>query len=164
MRRAGPLLTLLAVAVALPTAAAARGRLIIGGYPYAGACPQAGHRDEPDPWDMNVCNCTSYVAWALARNGYRTDWFVPGKMDARRWGIVARAAGIPTGFVPRRGAVAVWPWWKRYGHVALVTRVRPDGRFDVAEYNTPGGVPFGFDKRRNVSRGGVTFVYVPRSP
>lgn len=160
MRRAVLVGVLLALATA--GAAAARGALVIGGYPYARECPQAGRSDEADRWGMDVCNCTSYAAWALARNGFRTDWFRAGEMDARRWAVVARAAGIAVGFVPRAGAVAVWPWWGRFGHVALVTRVDPDGRFDVAEYNEPGGVRYGFDKRRRVSRRGVTFVYVPR--
>lgn len=160
MRRVAAIGALLAL-LAAGAAAAAPARLVIGGYPYASACPEAGSRDVGDRWGMDLCNCTSYVAWALARNGYRTDWFVPGEMDARRWGIVARAAGTPVGFTPRVGAVAVWPWWKRFGHVALVTRVLPGGRFDVAEYNEPGGVRYGFDKRRAVSRRGVTFVYVP---
>jgi surface antigen len=161
MRRAALVGTLLALAT--PGAAGARVPLVIGGYPYAAECPQAGSRDVADHWGMDVCNCTSYVAWALVRNGYRTDWFLLGEMDARRWALVARAAGIATGFAPRRGAVAVWPWWKRFGHVALVTRVRSHGRFDVVEYNEPGGVRYGFDKRHNVSRSGVTFVYVPRA-
>lgn len=159
MRRAA--LIGIAVALVVPGAAAARGRLVIGGYPYASECPQDGPRDRGDRWGMDICNCTSYVAWALARNGLRTDWFQPGEMDARRWATVARAAGIAVGFAPRRGAVAVWSWWGRFGHVALVTRVRPDGRFDVVEYNEPGGVRYGFDKRPDVSRRGVTFVYVP---
>jgi len=148
---------LLAAALAL----AAPGGLIVGGYPYATQCPAAGARDLPDRWGMDVCNCTSYVAWALERNGFRTDWFAAGEMDARRWSVVARRAGIPVGFTPKRGAVAVWPWWGRFGHVALVTHVHPDGSFDVAEYNAPGGVRFGFDKRQSVSRRGVTFLYVP---
>lgn len=160
MRRAALIGVL--VALAAPGAAAARGALVIGGYSYAGECPQAGPRDEADRWGMDVCNCTSYVAWALARNGFRTGWFQAGEMDARRWATVARAAGVSVGFVPRRGAVAVWSWWGRFGHVALVTRVRPGGRFDVAEYNEPGGVRYGFDKRHGVSRRGAVFVYVPR--
>ena len=151
------------LAVLLPgTAAGARPPLVTAGYPYADRCPAAGSHELGDRWGMDLCNCTSYAAWALDRNGYRVDWFAPGEMDARRWGIVARAAGIPTGFTPRVGAVAVWPWWKRFGHVAIVTRVDPHGRFDVAEYNEPGGVRYGFDTREGVSRRGVTFVYVPR--
>lgn len=159
MRRV--ILAVALLALAVPGVAAGRRRLVIGGYPYAASCPEAGRDDVADRWGMDACNCTSYVAWALERNGYRTDWFAPGEMDARRWGIVARKAGIPTGFRPRRGAIAVWPWWGRFGHVALVTRVLPGGRFDVAEYNRPGGVRYGFEKRRGVSRRGVTFVYVP---
>jgi peptidoglycan DL-endopeptidase CwlO len=149
---------LLAVVLAL----AAPPQLVTVGYPYAARCPAAGAHDVVDRWRMDMCNCTSYVAWALARNGYRTDWFEAGEMDARRWSVVARREGIPVGFEPRRGAVAVWPWWKRFGHVAFVTQVHPDGTFDVAEYNTPGGVRYGFDTRQGVSRRGVVFVYVPR--
>ena len=111
---------------------------------------------------MNTCNCTSYVAWALAANGFRTDWFVPGSMDAWNWPNVARRKGLGTGSVPRVGAVAVWPEVGRFGHVALVTAVHGDGDFDVAEYNLPGRVKFGFDRRLWVSADDVTFVYVPR--
>jgi len=160
MRRA--VVVALLLAALSPAGTAAGSALVIGGYPHARSCPQAGRADRPDRWGMDECNCTSYVAWALARNGYRTDWFVPGEMDARRWATVARQAGIPVGSTPRRGSVAVWPWWKRFGHVAFVTHVRADGTFDVAEYNEPDRVRFGFDKRTGVSRRGVTFVYVPR--
>lgn len=133
------------------------------GYPYARSCPRAGVRDAVDRWKMNTCNCTSYVAWALAANGYRVDWFVPGAMDAWNWPNVARRKRIPTGLRPRVGSVAVWPSWGRFGHVAFVTAVHADGTFDVAEYNTPHHVRFGFDVRRRVVVDDVRFVYVPRS-
>jgi surface antigen len=111
-----------------------------------------------------MCNCTSYVAWALEAHGLRTDWFVPGEMDARNWPEIAREHEIDVGTTPRAGAVAVWPHLTRFGHVAYVTRVDPDGRFDVAEYNLPTGrvETFVFDRRRGLSRSGVTFIYVPR--
>jgi len=111
---------------------------------------------------MNTCNCTSYVAWALAANGYRTDWFVAGSMDARYWPEVAERHRIATGHRARVGAVAVWPESGKFGHLALVTAVHADGSFAVAEYNRPGGVRFGFDRRARVSLEDVTFVYVPR--
>lgn len=132
------------------------------GYPYARACPQAGIRDAVDRWKMNTCNCTSYAAWVLWRNGYRIDWFVPGSMDAWNWPNVARRARIPAGTAPRVGAVAVWPEWGKFGHLAFVTAVHGDGTFDVAEYNRPGGVRFGFDTRVGVRGDDVTFLYVPR--
>jgi surface antigen len=136
------------------------------GYPYATRCPAAGVRDAVDRWKMNTCNCTSYVAWALEANGRRTDWFVRGAMDAWNWPNVAEEAGLPVGARPRRGAVAVWPRLDRpFGHLALVTAVDRDRRFDVAEYNFPGVgwfEPFVFDVREDVSPAGVVFVYVPR--
>ena len=48
------------------------------------------------------------------------------------------------------------------GTSRFVTAVHADGSFDVAEYNRPGGVKFGFDRRTRVSPNDVTFVYVPR--
>jgi surface antigen len=109
---------------------------------------------------MDMCNCTSYVAWALEANGFRIDWFRAGRMDAHNWPEIARDAGIAVGRTPRVGAVAVWrrvalPW----GHVAFVTAVHPDGTFDVAEYNLLR--KFRFDARYNVSRAGALFVDVP---
>jgi surface antigen len=138
--------------------------LVTAGYPYAAECPAAGRRDAVDRWKMDTCNCTSYVAWALQRNGFRVDWFVPGSMDARNWPSIARLKGIAVGKRPRPGAVAVWPEVTKFGHVALVTGSR-GGTMDVAEYNLPprlGGVRFGFDRRSHVRTAGATFVYVPR--
>ena len=133
------------------------------GYPYGRECPQAGHEEQADRWHMNTCNCTSYVAWALARNGYRTDWFVPGRMDAWNWPNIAKRKGIAVGGTPRLGAVAVWPEWGKRGHVAFVDAVHAGGRFDVSEYNTPGHVRFGFDRRTDVRPNeDIVYLYVPR--
>jgi surface antigen len=139
--------------------------VIAFGYPYASSCPGAGVAERVDRWKMYVCNCTSYVAWALSANGQETSWFIPGSMDARNWVHVARLRGIPVGKAPRVGAVAVWPRLSELGHVAYVTRVDPGGRFDVGEYNLPTlGVEdsFAFDFRHDVSRAGALFVYVPK--
>lgn len=157
------LCTSLAVAAALATAGASAAGVIAFGYPYAARCPAAGVAKGVDRWHMYVCNCTSYVAWALSANGQRTDWFVPGAMDARNWPHVARLRDIPVGDLPRVGAVAVWPRLTRSGHIAYVTSVDPDGHFDVGEYNLPSsGAPFVFDARTEVSRAGAVFLYVPR--
>ena len=86
-------------------------------------------------------------------------------MDAKNWAHVALRAKIRVGIAPRVGAVAVWPRESRFGHIAYVTRVDPDGAFDVSEYNPPdeqGFNPFAFDVRRGVARDGALFVYVPR--
>jgi peptidoglycan DL-endopeptidase CwlO len=164
--RSSPLIAAALLVLALaPAAARSPGGPVTSGYPYARDCPAGGDRDDVDRWNMYACNCTSYVAWALQRNGYRVDWFVAGSMDARNWPNVARWKRITTGGRPRLGAVAVWPNVTRFGHVAFVTAVHADGTFDVAEYNLPpslGGVRFGFDRRSDVSPRGVTFVYVPK--
>ena len=133
---------------------------LVLGYPYGRQCPAAGYEERGDRWNMNTCNCTSYVAWALAANGRRVDWFRTGQMDARNWPRVAAASGIPEGHVPRVGAVAVWPRLSPpYGHVGYVIGVHRDGTFDVAEYNLLRR--FRFDARYRVPSAGVTFVYVP---
>ncbi|MHB8470950.1 MAG: CHAP domain-containing protein [Gaiellaceae bacterium] len=153
-----------AVGLALLALAGSPAALVTGGYSYARSCPAAGDRDDVDRWKLNTCNCTSYVAWALTANGYRTDWFVPGAMDAANWVHVAWKRGLRVGTVARPGAVAVWPRLGKRGHVAFVTAVDPaDGSFSVAEYNRPHGVRFGFDRRTGISPAGdVSFIYVPR--
>ena len=139
---------------------------IVNGYPLAGACPAAGVADVVDRWNMDACNCTSYVAWALWANGQRVDWFIAGAMDAWNWPHVARLASLRVGRAPRVGSVAVWPKLALpFGHVAYVTGLERDGSFDVAEYNFPGAAgvgPFAFDTRRHVRRTGAVFIYVPR--
>jgi surface antigen len=161
-----PVLVVLAVAAAIAVAPSASGKVIVNGYPLAGRCPAAGVRDDVDPWLMSSCNCTSYVAWALQANDQRTNWFVPGAMDAWNWPNVARRAGVPVGAAPRVGAVAVWPKLAPpFGHVAYVTAVHRDGTFDVSEYNL--GPAFGYprftyDARRDVAAAGAVFIYVPR--
>lgn len=134
--------------------------LLILDYPYGRQCPAAGYEDRGDRWNMNTCNCTSYVAWALQANGRRVDWFQLGRMDALNWPEVAREAGFREGRAPAVGAVAVWPALSPpFGHVAFVTAVHRDGTFDVAEYNLLRR--FRFDARYRVAPTGVSFVYVP---
>jgi len=158
---------LCAGAAARPHARAGRDRegvLRVFGYPYSSRCPADGPKELVDRWGMYVCNCTSYVAWALRANGQRTSWFIRGSMDAWNWPNVARRRGLPVVARPRAGDVAVWPKLARpFGHVAYVTRIRDDGTFDVAEYNLPDRPShrFRFDIRRSVSRRGATFIEVP---
>ena len=143
--------------------------VVTSGYVYARDCPGSGVDDVVDRWKLDECNCTSYVAWALETNGQRTDWFVPGEMDALNWPVVAHAAGLRVDREPALGAVAVWPAAAPpFGHVAYVTGVHGDRYFDVAEYNLPltlGGSTFGFDTRHGLSTDReVIFIHVPRHP
>jgi surface antigen len=153
----------LAAAATIPSAAAGGG-VVDYGYVYAARCPDAGVAERVDRWNMFMCNCTSYAAWALSANGQRTDWFIPGGMNAQNWPHVARLHSIPVGTRPRVGAVAVWEHLTPFGHVAYVTELEPGGDFDVAEYNLPGAgaESFDFDTRDDVSPSGVVFIYVPK--
>ena len=158
----------IAVCVSVPSGSPAASRPrgpVVYGYAYARRCPAAGHEDLVDRWGMYMCNCTSYVAWALQANHQRTDWFIPGSMDAWNWPNVARRRGLRVSRRPRAGSVAVWPKLARpFGHVAYVTRVEPDGRFDVSEYNLPfrnDSDRFRFDTRAHVSAQGASFIEVP---
>ena len=157
------LLALTAASAVPPFLAGSSGGIVVYGYSYASRCPAAGYNEEVDRWGMDMCNCTSYVAWALHANGQRTGWFIRGAMDAWNWPHVARLAHLTVGATPRRGSVAVWPRWGRFGHLAFVTAVNGDGTFDVAEYNRPDGRAYRYDNRSSVSGRGASFIYVPRS-
>jgi surface antigen len=149
-----------------PAQASVGSAVVFYGYSYAARCPQAGYADAVDRWGMYMCNCTSYVAWALRANHQRTDWFVPGAMDAWNWPHVARLAHLPVARRPRIGSVAVWPHAARpFGHVAYVIGVDRGGAVDVGEYNDPDSAdfdPFTFEIRKGVPTRGAVFIYVPR--
>jgi surface antigen len=99
-----------------------------------------------------------------ATNGQRTDWFVPGAMNAWNWPHVARLAGLTVSRAPRVGAVAVWTKLSLpFGHVAYVLGVDPDGGIDVGEYDAPGApTRFRFDMRDDVDPTAAVFIYVPK--
>ena len=167
MRRLSALVLLMLALVGGAQAAVRKPRgLVVMGYPLSGRCPAAGIADAVDRWEMNACNCTSYVAWALDANGQRVDWFVPGAMDAWNWPNVARRAGLVVSSTPKVGSAVVWARLSRpFGHVAYVTRVHAGGTFDVSEYNLGprfGHRPYTYDARRDVSPQGAVFIYVPR--
>jgi surface antigen len=161
-------LAALALCISVPASSTGAGRpprLVVYGYVYAKHCPAAGRKEVVDRWGMYMCNCTSYVAWALDANHQRTGWFIPGSMDAWNWPNVARREGLRVGQRPSVGDVAVWPKLGRpFGHVAYVIRLDPDGRIDVSEYNFPfrnDSDGFRFDTRTHVSARGATFIEVP---
>ena len=155
-----------ASSVAISSADGGRRQLVVRGYPYARGCPAAGARDVVDRWGMYACNCTSYVAWALAANDQPIDWFIPGAMNAWNWPHVARLAGLRVDRSPAIGSIAAWPRVARpFGHVAYVTAVDGIGRVDVAEYNFPGvdgKQTYLFSARRFVSTVGALFIHVPQ--
>ena len=76
--------------------------------------------------------CTWYVANRRAQIGRP----VPSNLgDAFSWFILAQRSGLPTGYAPQVGAVAV----NTAGdHVSVVEQVNPDGSFWVSEMNSHG--------------------------
>lgn len=124
-----------------------------GGYPtYLNNAPKDAL---VDPWGMYNRECVSYAAWKVQQNyGGMPYW--GGRGNANQWDDNARAAGIPTGSTPKKGAVAVWHIG-RYGHVAWVESVNSDGSINVSEYNHSGdGL---YHERDGVGTGGVVFIY-----
>ncbi len=78
----------------------------------------------PFPWGQ----CTYWVA---------SQRYVPWTGNAVDWWDNARAFGAPEGQVPVVGAIAVFD--NGYdGHVALVTKVLPDGSWEQSEMNVDG--------------------------
>jgi len=135
---------------------------LAGGYPYASATCQFGAAGGPDcanprdpgdlynwgahrggefrpsdQWGYEYRNCTSYVAWRLARAGVSATLF-RDLGDATKWlSGVAGEPGVTVGQVPSPGAVAVWVVSAGTGHVAWVDSVQ-GGRVTVSDYNYAG--------------------------
>jgi surface antigen len=79
--------------------------------------------------------CTWYVANRRAQSGNP----VPANLgNARTWLGISRGVGIPTGNVPRAGAVIWTPPRDYYGHVGFVESVNSDGSVNVSEMNVAG--------------------------
>lgn len=107
--------------------------------------------------------CTWYVANRRAQLGNP----VPSNLgNARSWYKAAVLAGLPTGLVPRAGAVMV----NQAGdHVAVVEVVNDDGSFWISEMNsrgqvsmtnpTPTGGLFRVDWKVIPSAGSLKFIY-----
>jgi surface antigen len=141
----------------------ARGRQL-GPAPSTGGYPMAGGRGLAlDPWGFVARQCTSYAAWYLNAHGVPFGLLTRGPggealfASAQSWARAARAAGFPVRATPAVGSIAQWNAGEaspaepaqaahrtvvragRYGHVAVVRRVLPDGDVVVSEYNGADG-------------------------
>lgn len=108
------------VAVAAPVAASAPVGVpspSVGGYGY--------------DWG----NCTWYVAVRRQELGHPIP---QGLGNANTWAARAAALGLPTGSVPRVGAVAQVPANNPYGHVVVIEAVNPDGGVTYSAMNELG--------------------------
>lgn len=89
-----------------------------------------------DPWGYEYRNCTSYVAWRLARAGVPASLF-SDLGNASQWIASVRGEpGVRVNHTPSPGAVAVWDF-RGVGHVAWVVSVR-GSRVTVVDYNYGG--------------------------
>jgi len=123
----------------------------------------------PGP-DYPPGQCTFCAAkWVLERTGSAAFYFPrnPGEpaRDAKVWDALCTKTGAcvarPT---PTVNSVAQFKGgvFAKYGHVALVTEVHPDGTFDVQECNWP--VPLTVGTRRHLDPATVATFLSPTSP
>jgi surface antigen len=101
-----------------------------GGYPtYLDA---ASEDSLVDPWGMYNRECVSYTAWKTYQTyGYMPYW--GGVGNANQWPGDARAAGIPTGSIPKVHSVAI-SMGGAYGHAMWVEAVSGSMIY-VSQYN-----------------------------
>jgi surface antigen len=138
-------------------------------YPWAN--DQSGGSD---PYGLTMRQCVSYAAWYLNAHGTPFGYYTKGPRgvgtfgDASTWDAGAFAAGFTVSTRPLVGSIAQWHGYETsttftatgsssitagsQGHVAVVTRVYPDGAVDLAQYN------LGFNRTFNT----LTHVNAPR--
>ena len=103
-----------------------------------------------DPWRYDVRNCTSYVAWRVNKD---FGISIPGWGNANNWDNAASSKYLVDN-TPQEGDIAVWEGL--YGHVAFVTKVYPNGMFEVDQYNNAGTGVFSHQLRSSASH----FIHV----
>jgi surface antigen len=96
-------------------------------------------------------NCTNYVAYVESQTfGVTEPTYLLG--DAYQWAENAAANGVPVNDTPSVGAVAFWGpgtlGMKRYGHVAIVQAVGPDGSYIDVSQSGMGVSDNGYDWQR----------------
>lgn len=97
---------------------------------------------QSDPWRYDVRNCTSYVAWRINQV---FGISISGWGNANNWDNSARKSGYRVDTTPAIGTIASWEG--KYGHVAYVIAVNPDGTVNVEQYNKAGTGEFSRQSR-----------------
>ena len=121
-------------------------------------CPDANMKSQYDQYSYGLCQCTSYVAFRLARAGVnRSDFSYPGNGDAKNWVTRARERNVPTGSEPKKGAVYVTQSG-RYGHVMFVEDYK-NGVVTVSEYNWVNWGNYGTRELRGSAATSGTYIY-----
>lgn len=138
-----------------------------GGYPWSGA---AGYpypcwsASCVDPWALYYRECTSYVAWRLANQGYGVRGFA-GAGHAYQW--PGTAAGYTSqSSTPKKGDAAVYDAYENgaawTGHVMYVEQVYGDGSILISEYNWAGNGTYSERRLTPSEYSGTTFISFPR--
>lgn len=96
-----------------------------------------------DPWQYDVRNCTSFVAWKMFSTHSIS---LRGWGDAKNWDNSANKLGYKVDTKPRQFDIAVWENG-RYGHVAYVNSVNLDGSVNIEQYNKAGKGEFSRQSR-----------------
>jgi len=116
-------------------------------------CPEDNLTGQ-DGYSYKWCQCTSYVAFRLARAGVKSsDFSYPGNGDAENWPTRARERNIRTGSEPQKGAV-----YTKGSHVMWVEDVI-NGNVLISDYN---GIKTGnYDTRwlSSTEATGGTYIY-----
>lgn len=106
-----------------------------GGNDYE---PYRRGREGVDDWNFYWGECVSFTAWKVRtttkHKDFTNNWKGAHFGNANEWEAAARQAGITVDTNPAPGSIAV----RRSGtagHVAYVTKVHPDGKINVSEYN-----------------------------
>lgn len=138
-----------------------------GGYPWSGA---AGYpypcwsASCVDPWALYYRECTSYVAWRLANQGYGVKGF-GGAGHAYQW--TGTTAGYTSqSSTPKKGDAAVFDAYENgaawTGHVMYVEQVYGDGSILISEYNWAGNGTYSERRLTPSEYSGTTFISFPR--
>lgn len=126
-----------------------------GGYP-ALWCNSA-QDSLVDNWGMFNRECVSYTAWKVASTGRHMPYW-GGRGNANQWPSSARQDGIPTGSVPKVGAVAILVSGY-YGHAMYVERINNNGTIHVSQFNWLVNGQWGRYSEMDISSYGLVYIY-----
>lgn len=122
-----------------------------GGYPAA--LENVRQDSIIDSWGMYNRECVSYAAWKVHQT-YDSMPYWGGVGNANQWVGNAKAAGIPTGYTPKVGSVAIL-MNGYYGHAMWVEAVSGDMIY-VSQYNYD---LHGHYSEMWVKSSGLTYIY-----
>lgn len=123
-----------------------------GGYPAVWA--NAPQDSLVDNWGMYNRECVSYTAWKVYQSGRHMPYW-GGRGNANQWPSSAQTDGIPTGYTPKVGSVAI-SMAGYYGHSMYVEAVNPNGTITVSQYNYDWNGQY---SEMTISGSGLIYIY-----